>query len=315
MRSPLFALPVFACLLGCADVIGADFDVESETVASGLSYPKALVVGGGYIYATLSGASDTDGKIMRFALDGSGSQTIADGQNGPDQLVLDGGYVYWTQRGGYQSVRRARVDGSGGVQAVVTELTGGVGIVVQDGRGYFTSAGGVRSFDTQTIGGASTVLASGLSAPALVATDGKDLFVTEYGMNGGVARLPLAGGNVAHVVTGLAQTAGLAVRGGACYYGGAHPDGRGLVGALRTSDDANELLVDGTGVPAQVLADDAFVYWASFGDGRILKIALAGGNAIEIAKNQVSPNGLAIDDTFVYWAELSASGAIKRRKK
>ena len=113
MRS--FVRRALCCLvlvspLGCANLIGADFDVQSEIVVDGLDYPKTLYVHDGFLYITAQGTGDPTGKVIRVPLEGGPPETFAEGLTSPEQLFYADGYMYWTS-GNPSASRKALADG------------------------------------------------------------------------------------------------------------------------------------------------------------------------------------------------------------
>lgn len=296
---------------GCASVIGADFDVTSEVVIDGLAYPKSLLVNDGFLYVTAQGSGDPTGKVIRVPLAGGPPEIFADGLISPEQLFLADGYMYWT--GASPPVSRKALAG-GDVEVMAKDTIPGIGLEVLGDTGYFSSGDQVRTFTVSKPGQPSKDFAMMLKNPALIVSDGKALYVTEYAMGYGVAKVELKDGAVTHVVMGYDLTAGITIFGDSAYFAGTQ-GGKGVIGVLNLTNGGSAQIGSAGTTPAALATDGKFAYWASYGDGRIFKVGLGGGNAFEIAKDQVSPNGLTVDDTYVYWAELNANGAVRRRKK
>ncbi|HLK39584.1 MAG TPA: hypothetical protein VKU41_22665, partial [Polyangiaceae bacterium] len=70
-------------------------------------------------------------------------------------------------------------------------------------------------------------------------------------------------------------------------------------------------LATGNNLPSGIAVDATSVYWANYGDGRILKVALAGGTPVTIASGQSTPYGVAVDATSVYWSNFGAGVVLK----
>jgi hypothetical protein len=63
--------------------------------------------------------------------------------------------------------------------------------------------------------------------------------------------------------------------------------------ALASGENASQLAIDATNV-----------YWTSFQNGVVRKIAIAGGSAQTLASGQARPAGIAVDSTSVYWTDF-----------
>jgi len=57
-------------------------------------------------------------------------------------------------------------------------------------------------------------------------------------------------------------------------------------------------------------SDDANLYWTNGGSGSVMKAPKTGGAALELAKAQKKPQGIALDATGVYWTQNDAEGAV-----
>lgn len=194
------------------------------------------------------------------------------------------------------------------------------------------------------------VLASGLTDPREIATDGTSLFWIEDD-GGKVDKGPIAGGAVTNLVSGVSYPDGITVGGSSVYWVGWGTCGAyripigGGAGATLTTDcqprnivtvggyvyfaithtgviyrsavDSNSItpIVSGETDPGLVASDGSWVYWVSFTQGTLRRApAVGGGPATTLASGLNHPCWAAVDDTYVYWKSQWA-GTIKRMPK
>ncbi len=83
----------------------------------------------------------------------------------------------------------------------------------------------------------------------------------------------------------------------------------GTVVMMSLADGKQVVLADGQIQPTDIAVDEASVYWCDVGtgnahDGAIVKVALAGGAVVTLARAQ-APAGIALDSRFLYWTNSS----------
>ncbi len=68
--------------------------------------------------------------------------------------------------------------------------------------------------------------------------------------------------------------------------------------------------------PQRIVVDGTFAYFTDYDaqHGRVMRVPVAGGDAVEIAGLQVRPSAIAIDDLNVYWTD-SLEGLVQRTPK
>jgi hypothetical protein len=70
-------------------------------------------------------------------------------------------------------------------------------------------------------------------------------------------------------------------------------------------------LATGNNLPSGIAVDSTWVYWANYGDGRVMKVAIAGGTPVTVASGQRTPYGVAVDSTYVYWTNFGVGMVMK----
>jgi sugar lactone lactonase YvrE len=68
------------------------------------------------------------------------------------------------------------------------------------------------------------------------------------------------------------------------------------------------------GIAIDPLPNEQFVYWTAFDDGTVMKIPLAGGTPFQMATNQNNPTAIAVDTDNVYWASEGNGAIVKVAK-
>jgi hypothetical protein len=123
----LLLLVASVACAGCAEIIGADFDVEPLPPAAGVGGAGGGGGGGG-------GAGEAGGAGPCP----EGATVIASAAPHPFGIAVGTEYVIWTEDG---RVRRARKDGTGEPELVQGDLAGPNRIEVEDDVAYFTVLG------------------------------------------------------------------------------------------------------------------------------------------------------------------------------
>jgi hypothetical protein len=339
---------------GCAQIIGADFDVHEatpgkdagapdgntvsdgsaggdagpdaacatadciEVLADHLEYPWDITVHEGYAYWTVQGSvSDAGigtGKVMRVSTGGGKAEELAGGLRMPNRIVVTDDYVFWTSTIADGGVQRLRSTG-GPAELYVAEAGGALGLAVDAVNVYWTAEGVVKGSPLGQASGSATVLTQPRVAPGLMAGDGQYLYFGEFTTGGSIFKLdPMVPMGEVALATGLDTPNGLAIAG--AYLAFATFTVNGTIQQVnRTSGGAN-VLKSGQDMPTTVAFSAPFVYWPAFGGGTINKVLLGtSGSIVTLAEKQRSPNGIAVDDTHVYWTNYDPDGTVVRMLK
>src|SRR6185436_10704220 len=72
--------------------------------------------------------------------------------------------------------------------------------------------------------------------------------------------------------------------------------------------------------PSDLAADRESIYWVDHQEGRVMRVARAGGRARVFAEHEPSAMAIAVDEEMVYWAVTGAApsykdGAIRAKRK
>jgi sugar lactone lactonase YvrE len=312
---------------GCAQIIGADFDVHAqetgcdaggcvETVADHLAYPWDVAVRDGFVYWTVAGP-DTDGGppaglVMRASTSGGAAVKLATGQSQPNRLFITADHVYWTSFIPGGGVLRVPREG-GSVEGYASEPQGALGICADATHVYWTAESVVKARALADGPGPGTIISKKHASPGILVTDGHYLYFSEFGVGGGVFRLDPAQpmGEVA-LASNEDQPNGLALTGtGFLLFVTFSEDG--AVNKVDLQQGGPSVLKSHQNLPTTVAVGDTFAYWPSFGDGTINKVLWGtSGSVITVASKQRSPNGIAVDGTHVYWTNYDPDGAVMR---
>jgi hypothetical protein len=277
-------------------------------------------------------------------------------------------FVNWTENGSqvatsptYQftaTSNRALVANFAGLtagQPIATSLNRPWDIASDGARIYWVendaAQGAVRS--VSVAGGTVLTLASGLASPCAIAVDGSFVYWIERngGSNGSLKRLPLGGGSIVTLVTGLTNAQNhIALDASSAYFGDALSNGGGAIrkvpksgGAVTTLVGDNTTLTTavatdgqyvyfedgrnnikrvpvgggapttiGFGRPSALVISSSNLYWVEYYTGAVKRLPLGGGSASTIAMGPIGASGLASDGLNVYWIVLDSPGAVSR---
>ena len=252
-------------------------------------YVLALdVVGGKMYWIDYEGG----GKIRRSNLNGSNIENLVTGLAEPVDIALDvvSGKIYWTNIG---KIQRSNLDGSGGVEDLLTGLNGSPGDIALDiagGKMYWTAYGKIQRSNLDGSGDVEDIV-TGLSSTRDIALDvagGKMYWVeTTYGEGGKIRRSNLDGsGGVEDIVTGLDSPSGIALDVG--IPSGNRPD--------TVSEKKIPMVHPGVTVP---------IYWTSYDPSKIQWINPGSSNIEDFVTGLDRPYSIALDIAGgkMYWAD------------
>jgi hypothetical protein len=278
---------------------------QPVALASNLSSPWGIAVGGGSVYWTNSG----DGTVMTLPATGGGTPTaLATAQSTPRSIALDAANAYWVDSGAGTVMQCARAGCGGAPLALASGQGAPWGVAVDATSAYWTAGSNVER----------SLLADAGAVP--VGTDAKTAYpiavdgVSAYWADSAGSVLKCAVGGCSSPTT-LASSAvlggaayGLAIDAGNVYWTNS---GTGTVSVVSKSGTGAILLAAGQKSPFGVAVDASTAYWANNGDGTVMKVAVGGGTASTLAVGQGGPTGVAVDAAYVYWTNQTG-GTVMR---
>lgn len=286
------------------------------------------------------------GGVGRVPTDASSAGTeIATGGTG-DVFALGGTIatnattVFWAD-GDFPSGSVDSVATSGTGRATIAQVDEPIGVAIDATNIYFSTFGSsdnaVGTIVKQPLGGgASIVLASGLSTVGPIAIDSTTVYWSD--MFGGVASVPIAGGSVTTLVppqytlppsTILDDSpAAIAVANGSVYWTSTPLDGTspGTIDAVSTSGGAARVVATPVTRPTGLAVDDTFVYWGEVGaiteqglgvppiadQGSLSRVELVGGTPQVLATGATYPVGPVVSDNALYYSSGDAASTLFR---
>lgn len=277
---------------------------QPATLASSLSQPWGIAVGGGNVYWTNSG----DGTVMTAPVVGGVTPTtLATGQSTPMSLALDGTYVYWVDSAG-GTVMQCALGGCGGSPLALASGQGTPWGVAVDATSAYWTAGSAVARASLTDAGVAAVGTDPKTAYP-IAVDGVSAFwadsvglVLSCAVGGCSSPTSLA----TSPLNGAAY--GLAIDAGNVYWTN---NGTGVVSMVSKTGTTTTVLALGQSAPYGIAVDATNVYWANHGNGTVMKVPIGGGTAATVATGQSGPVGVAVDSTYVYWTNQTG-GTVMR---
>jgi sugar lactone lactonase YvrE len=243
------------------------------TLASDQTNVSKIAVDTTYVYWTSTAG------LMKVALAGGTPLPVAEMQSWIDDVATDGDSVYWATRFSYLDagvppgpgkVMKASRE-TGVVTTLTTTTLAGGGVIAVDARAVYWASSGepfALIFSVPLAGGEATQV-TGAELPGSMASDGRNLYYTNYDPQpatggGSIMKVPVGGG----VATKLVSVSGgsIVVDGSTLYWvaaGGIH----------RMSVDGGPVTWSPTGdQPRNLVVDQTRVYWTS-AEGNVMAMA------------------------------------------
>jgi len=206
------------------------------------------------------------GEILSLPLAGGTPTKLATGQNDPGDLVIDDQFVYWTNFSSGGAVMRISKTATNLMQ--ISNGTGPWGLTVDATNAWFTNSDGTIR-QVAKGGGSATTVVSAEQDPKGITADATHLFWT------------------------------------------ALDSGKVMKGPKTSPNADKQELANGQANPLSVVVTADSVYWVAAGnyefgqclaaDGKVMKVAKAGGTPVTLATGQACPVDLAVDGDHVYF--------------
>jgi hypothetical protein len=172
-------------------------------------------------------------------------------------------------------------------------------------------------------GGAVTTLATGLTYPNSVATDGTSVFVTHGSGCGYVTKVAVGGGAAQNLTAFVGFTQSVAVNGGNVFFLeiGPYSNNPGYVASVPSAGGATTTLASGPRNLAWLAVDSSSVYWTAtdyntnngIGTGTLSKVPQGGGGMTTLVGGMNYPGFVSTDGTNLFWTD-QASGHQELRR-
>lgn len=262
---------------GCSSSCAEELAPQS-TVAS------ALALGDSFVYLVTP-----TGVVRAPKVPGKPAAISTGSYLGP--AAVDATHVYLFDKA---DLHLEKLSTSGGIPAALTPAQTATPFDLVLGAGYATYAlypQGV--YRVPITGGTPALLSQAGDDPIAVEVDATDAFyVTTIGKT--LMRAPLAGGTPTPLATALLAPRDLVLVGSNVIYADVNVI-LSMPKAGGSSDKIADALVD------RMATDGSAVYWVSNVEKRVASVPVTGGAIHVYAKDEGSPDGVAVDDTHVYW--------------
>lgn len=275
---------------------GGYYDPGSELVTfDGGVFVNRLAVDGSGIYA----ASDNAGSaLFHVSFDGAATQLWTSPKHVFSGLALDDDAVYFLD----YTQGPLRLPKAGGNTALLAGLGQPfyAGLAVAQGKVFWgegTSSSEVYAVATD---GSSSALIADMEDPVLFTSDGVNVYWSAW--TGEVRAIPVAGGQVSTVISGLMQPVAVAVDEAFVYV----TDGP-LVYRAPKEGGPPELVAEGLYRALSLAVDDTWVWFLDTKDisgyDALRRAPKAGGEVETIVTSPNHLTALAVDAANLYWAE------------
>lgn len=273
---------------------------KPEVLAGKLLGAAALAVDHGWVYfATTLGVS-------KVSTSGGQTTSLAQASRGAYAVAVLGEDVYFS---GARDVQRVPTVG-GQSQVVAETKTTVLAIRAHESGLYFTADGAVH----QILAGQpkARVLAASQPDAFALAIHESHVYFTRYAKRGAVLRVPVAGGEVEELASGLDHPAAVAVDATGVYV---VVQDAGRVMRFPHGGGRSTVVTSGLDTPTGLVVDRGWLYVTAQNAGTVSKLPAAGGKLFTLASGQSFPTGIASDSQGVYWVSSGPSGAVVKVSK
>jgi hypothetical protein len=281
-------------------------------LATNQGNPEGLVLHDGYLYWIEEGLPQ---HIHRIALTGGAAEDLGAAGVASSTLAVDNTNMYWTDQyhGTIYAAPNTGVPDGGATVLAAVDGGSTADLLVDPNRAYWTDFNAGIVYAAALGGGSPTVLASGQVEPEFLATDGTNLYWSQYGASS-VMELSLAdGGAPFAVASGVSGPTHIQVTAGTVYI--ASGTTNDIYSVPVTGGTPQIFVATGPTTTASFVYDGATVFWATSGNpgGEVLS-ALPGGNSTPLALGMTSPGSLTFDATNIYWANFAYGAVLEMAK-
>jgi hypothetical protein len=163
---------------------------------------------------------------------------------------------------------------------------------------------------TCEMGECAVTLASGLSLPYAIALDSQYVYFSQdNGGAGSLAAVPIGGGGVATIASGLPEPSSIEVVGPTLYW---INGGTGSLNSIPIGGGMTSTLYSTTSLISELATDQKNIYWTlqdtqTPSAGMIMKVSLSGGVVSTIATGQTYPEAVTTSGGNFFWTETSGN--------
>jgi hypothetical protein len=321
------------------------------TLATGQAAPMGLATSSSSVYwvGTNNSTNPPSAYMSRVALAGDTVQQVVPSLSGliGIEVAVSGNTVPWTSASpsGFATVNTGvnEVDVSSAnppwPDTFMAPAPTALGIAVAGGQIYFSVQPGLKtgpppppldggpsgsssgfpssSGSTGSSGvGSSGIGSSGVGSSGIGSTSGSS---SGTGSSSGasctgcasIQEVPLAGGNVITVVSGLNDPAMLATDTHSVYW--ADPQSGTVMSTPLVGSDGGggsgiiNLIASGQSEPLPVKVDATYVYWGNNTGGQLVAAPIGGGTAVTLATGQPNIRDLALTTSCIYWTTAQSN--------
>ena len=277
-----------------------DGPCKPEVLVGKLLGASALAVDAATVYYATTGA------LSKVSTSGGAAQILVPTPRGAYAVAVLGGDVYFS---GVRDV--FKVPAGGGTAQVVASTQSTVLVLTAHSSGvYFTADNAVHQIPAGQP--KPRALAPSQVDAYGVAAWGDHAYFTRYSKRGEVARVPLSGGAVQVLASGLNHPSNVAVDSAGVYV---TVQNAGTVIRLPHAGGVAEVLATGIDLPTGIVVDQGWLYFTAQNGGVVSKLPASGGKPSPLATGQSYPTWIASDGTGVYWINSGPSSAVVKVTK
>jgi hypothetical protein len=301
---------------------------EPFVLAAGKGCPSGIAVYDDEVYWTEWNHPDlpSSGRVARVLVSTRAVTLMAETTTIPVQIAADEGAVYWSENstipvddagtwdGHVYKLEKSRIglSGDAGAPEVLSwgEHTFG-SLALSTSDVYFTAYHVLNRVSKD--GGPYVHVSPNLGQAAGIAIDTTGVYFAD--VEGGAVWY-LGSGDASLLVSGDVSPLGLAVDSHNLYWTNFFPNpdaGQQIMTADKfLPGDASSLAENQNG-PLGIALDGSYVYWTNIDDGRIMRVAKAGGAAELVATGNI-PRSIAVDNKLIYWTDCGSSNVMALAK-